>query len=220
MTGPRRIGALGVASVLAVLSTVASCGGGSAAPGGGAGTGGAIPGTPVAQCKEVVNTLCKRDHDCNAADAAASDTAMCVAAIDVAFGCDRAKSSFADCLNDLKTVSCSSLASVLQGACSGPLGDIEPSAAQQKCADLGEPVCNWAAACQGVTPTPVDLAQCEQDFISAFDCALAIDETAGYDQCKKDVMTAPCFGGDGGAPDGGGTLSLPACLDQVITYVN
>jgi hypothetical protein len=207
--------------MLAMVLAGASCGGGGSAQNDGSAN--TVPGTPVAQCKEVVSTVCKRDRSCgNAPDASADDEAACNAGLDVAFGCDRATTGFGDCLTDVKTVSCASLAQSLPGSCLDPINAIPLSTAQQKCDDLGGVVCQWLAACQRVTPTPNQLATCQAAFFSDFDCLFAIDVSAGYNQCLTDVPNTACAAGaDGGVtgPDGG-QLTLPACLDTSIVYVN
>lgn len=218
--GSRRIGALTGAALLAVVLTGASCGGGSSTANDGAAS--ATPGTPVAQCKEVVSTVCKRDRTCgNVPDASADSEASCITGLNVAFGCDRATTAFGDCLTDVKTVSCASLANALPGSCIDPINAIPLSTAQQKCDDLGGVVCQWLADCQRVTISPTQLATCQASFFSNFDCLFAIDVSAGYNQCVTDVPKTGCSAApDGGVagPDGG-EFMLPACLDTSIVYV-
>jgi hypothetical protein len=227
MTGSRRIGAAGATSLLAVVLVGASCGGGGAASSdatGSAGTGGsAAPGTPVAQCKEVVSTLCNRDNSCHPSQMATAQNLMdCQTLNGIAFGCDRATVSFGDCLTDVKVVSCASLfpatGSGLPPSCNDPIDAIPLSTAQQKCGDLAEVVCERSAGCQGITPSPAQLQNCQLQAFSDLDCLFAIDVSATFDQCLKDLPAFPCQNPDGGAGDGGmpSEAGVPSCNDPLV----
>jgi hypothetical protein len=222
MTGSRRIGAV-CATGFAVALIAASCGGGSATSdaAGTAGTGGAaVPGTPVAQCKEVVATLCNRDNTCNGQNATAQDLMDCQTLNGIAFGCDRATAPFADCLNDTKIVSCASLfpasGSGLPPSCNDPIDAIPLSTAQMKCGDLAEVVCERSAGCQGVTPTPPQLQACQLDAFQQLNCLYAIDVSQSFDQCLKDLPAYPCPPADGGTADGGSDAGVPSCDDPLV----
>jgi hypothetical protein len=187
---------------------------GTAGTTGGAGTTG---NTPVGQCKQVVTTLCNRDNACNNAGAGtAAEIMACVNANNVAFGCDRATVSFADCLADVNVISCASLFPAsglgLPVSCNDAVDSIPLSVAQMKCSDLASAVCQRSARCQGVVPTPTQLQACQQDAFSQLDCLFAIDVSATYNQCLTDLPASSCPGADGGAP------SIPSCTD-VIVYI-
>src|SRR5258706_11145987 len=171
----QRIGARGVAPVLALALAGAAggCGGGGGAVDGAAGS----TGTPVAMCMQLVTTLCTRlDNECKLADGGVSD---CEKFQNVAFGCDRATSTgFADCLKDVKALSCGGLfpasGLVLPGTCNEPI-NIPPSDAQTKCASLVELVCDPTDVCNHVTPvqTP-QLTACLQDGVDQIGCQFAV----------------------------------------------
>jgi hypothetical protein len=215
MTGTahsRRIGAHGVACVLALAFAGVACGGGSGTAadgaagstgtGGSTGTAGTTGGTPVAMCMQLVNSLCTRlDTECKLSDGGVSD---CEKFQNVAFGCDRATSAgFAACLNDVKSLSCTGLFSptsglVLPGSCDDPL-NIPPSDAQTKCVNLVEVVCDPTDVCANVTPVQTaDLTTCLQDGVDQIGCQFAVGVGATYAQCLTDL----CASADAGAPDG------------------
>ena len=231
MTGFRRIEASGAACLLAVVLIAASCGGGSAtpdgAPTGSAGTGGGAGSngnTPVGQCKDVVTTLCNRDNQCNMLNSTPADMMSCVAANNVAFGCDRAAMPFTDCLTDVKAVSCSALfpaaGPTLPASCDDPINAIPLSTPQQKCADLANAVCERSAGCQGITPTPTQLQNCQADVFAQLGCLYAIDVSPMFMQCLTDLAAAPCPPQtDGGVSDAGADGgSIPSC-SMPITFV-
>ncbi|HEY2728607.1 MAG TPA: hypothetical protein VGK52_01625 [Polyangia bacterium] len=216
MTGTahfRRIGAHGVVCVVALAFASVGCGGGSGAAADGAagatgtagaiGTAGTTGGTPVAMCMQLVSTLCTRlNTECQLDDGGVPD---CEKFQNVAFGCDRATSAgFADCLKDVKALSCTGLFSPtnglsLPGSCDDPI-DIPPSDAQTKCANLVAVVCDPTDICANVTPVQTtDLTTCIQDGIDQIGCGFAVSVGPTYAQCLTDL----CATADAGAPDGG-----------------
>jgi hypothetical protein len=228
---------LGATSVTAALFAIvsissmifgASCGGGSSATGtagtggggnGAAGTGGGgsgppPSGSPAADCAEAEKTICKRSASCDA-DAGAGAEEQCLAEFQTVFGCDRATMSFADCLTDVKLVSCSSLKTSFPGSCEDPFFSIPLSPAQMKCDDLGGALCRRSAKCQGITPTAAQLEACMAEFFADADCLFA---TAVNEQCAADVAAAPCAAPDAGATPDAGAIT-PAC-EKPITWVD
>lgn len=209
MVGHRRTAVLGAMSFIAMVLSVASCGGGSGGATGTAGTGG---GTPGADCNEVIKTACNRTSvECaNGADAGVNAEADCNKVLQVVIGCERATSSFADCLKDTKAISCSSLSAGLPPSCDEPRSKVPLSPAQMKCNELGLAACSWDARCAGVTPQPDALLACQQDFFFDLDCIFA---ESVNEQCTADLPTASC-----GAADAG-TAPLPPSCNGAITYI-
>jgi hypothetical protein len=222
--GHRRLAVLGAVSLLAIASGfVAGCGGGGAATdGGSAGTGGGsagtsggtagtgAPGSPVAQCNEVVETYCARSVAC-LVDAGANDKATCVRRFGVFVGCERAVTSFAECLNDTKVVSCSTLAAGPPASCQDPIGSVPLSTAQMKCFELAGVYCAWSAKCQNLTPTTAQLQNCTDLVADDFGCFFA---TAVSQACIDDLPGASCSPPDGGAADASAPIT-PSCADPI-----
>jgi hypothetical protein len=241
-TGSRRIGAHGVAGLLAVILAGIGCGGGSngstgAAGGSGdtggmagnsaagtTGAGGAIANTPVGQCTELVSTLCDRFNQCEPPDGGLdAATTACNNDYNVAVGCARATSTaFAGCINDVNKLSCSELGLGPDAgfqeplSCNTPL-NISPSDAQNKCSSIAELLCDPTDACNG-TPFPTTDANfiaCANQAYFDIGCAFAVSESATYTQCLNDLCTQAGGTADGGTPDGG-QASLPASCNNVI----
>jgi hypothetical protein len=230
MKGFRRISALHCASLIGVFLAGASCGGGAAQPDSGstgsAGTGGAGTSgggtTPVAQCNQLVSTLCTRLNTCNMLDGSAQDQSDCNTLENVEFGCDRATSAnFPTCLSDVKLLSCAALFPPMVGlvapaSCDEPLNTIPLSTAQMKCADLAAVICDKIAMCDGIMPTQADLLQCQQDVYSQIGCGFAVDVGPMYAQCLQDFPNSSCATADGGAAADGGMMgSVPSCTGVI-----
>jgi hypothetical protein len=229
--GNRRLAVLGAVSLMALA--IGCGGGGGATTDGGAGTGGGNAGTgggnagtsggagtgapagsAVAQCNEFVDTFCTRSVTC-AVDAGANDKATCVRRLGVYVGCERATTSFAECLQDTKALSCSSLAAGPPPSCDEPIGTTPLSTAQMKCIELAGVYCAWSAKCQNLTPTAAQLANCQGLVADDFGCFFA---TNVVQACIDDLPTAPCAPPDGGAVDASAPVT-PSC-DDPITLVD
>jgi hypothetical protein len=247
-TGFRRM--VSWSGVLGLALAAASCGGGAAtstdggttgAAGSGsstntgvAGLSGSIGTTPVALCKQVVDTFCTRLFTCpGVADGGASDIAGCQTDYDVYFGCDRAGTTpgFDLCLSDFKNESCVTLfptdpttgeqSIAVPGSCNTPTAAIPATTAQQQCGNLAETNCMRILQCMNDTSAD-DLLACEEDIAS--DCGFAETVGSTFDTCQADLQVEPCsdFSTDGGTTDddGGASAAAQAACMTAITFAN
>jgi hypothetical protein len=188
---------------------------GAAGTTGSAGTGG-VANTPVAQCQDLVKTLCNRANACQMLNATPDELAQCVRVNNVEFGCERATVSFADCASDARLVSCAGLfpatGIALPASCDDPVNSVPLSAAQQKCSDVAQLACQRSATCAGVTPTQQQLQDCWSQAFSDLTCFAVVGVSSTYNKCLTDFSAAPCGGSDAGPPD------VPSC-DGALIYV-
>lgn len=233
MVGHRRMATLPAMSLIAIVISVAACGGGSsgasdggsgsAGTGGGGttgGGGGTSGGTPVALCKELISTFCSRSDSCQGIVGTPQEQADCEKFENVEFGCDRAASTgFPACLSDVKLLSCTALFNVnglnLPQTCEEPLNTIPLSAAQMKCAELAHTICQKIFKCDGTTPTTAELSACDSEAFFEIQCNFVVDVGPTIDQCIADFPNSTCPSLPDAGTDGGMMTTVPSCMGVI-----
>ncbi|HEY2900788.1 MAG TPA: hypothetical protein VGL59_09450 [Polyangia bacterium] len=150
---------------------------------------------PVAQCRQIVTTICNRAATTcgNAIDPI--DEATCDRLSPISLGCDRAVTSLAACVADVLVETCDELippggALTLPDSCIDPLQQIPPSVPQAKCRTLLHTTCERDMRCNLSTETADDCAARLE--ATQVDCSLAVDLSATYDLCLQELGTTPC----------------------------
>lgn len=199
--------------------TVGSGAGQGGNAGGGAATG-PVTGTPVEQCKVVLDTLCRRLVECDTGilpEDVESEKAICRQALGVGLPCERATEagpSVSQCVADLNALSCASFLSgqsTLPGSCSGTF-TFTASMAQMQCEALAGVLCKRILECDS---TITDLTQEECQAATAFDleCDLVEGVSSTYDMCMNDMATLTC---EVLFPPPNQTLDLPQSCFEVL----
>jgi hypothetical protein len=150
---------------------------------------------PVAQCRQIVTTICNRLATTCGSSIDPTDETMCNRLSLISLGCDRAVTSLAACVTDVLAQTCDQLVPpgaplTLPDSCNVPLQQIPPSVPQTKCRTLLHTVCERDIHCKLSTETADDCAARLE--ATNTDCSLAVDLGATYDRCLQDLVTTPC----------------------------
>ncbi len=146
---------------------------------------------PVAQCRQIVATLCHRAATTCADSINPIDEGTCNRLSPIALGCDRAIASLAVCLADVLAQPCPPGDPLtLPDSCVDPLQQIPPSVPQTKCRTLLHTVCEQDIRCKLITETADDCAVRLE--ATNTDCSLAIGVGATYDRCLAELPTTAC----------------------------
>ncbi|HET6283156.1 MAG TPA: hypothetical protein VFH73_19515 [Polyangia bacterium] len=146
---------------------------------------------PVAQCRQIVATLCHRAATTCADPIDPIDEATCNQLSPIALGCDRAVASLAVCVADVLAQGCPAGDPLtLPDSCVDPLQQIPPSVPQTKCRTLLHTVCEQDIRCKLITETADNCAARLE--ATNTDCSLAIGVGATYDRCLADIPTTAC----------------------------
>jgi hypothetical protein len=167
---------------------------------------------PVAQCRQIVATICNRLATTCANAIDPTDEATCNRLSLVSLGCDRAVPSLTACLADVVAQSCDELVPAggpltLPDSCVDPLQQIPPSVPQAKCRSLLHAVCEHDIRCKVITETADDCAARLE--ATNTDCSVAIGVGAAYDRCLQELATTAC-------PAAGAPLDPASCAGVVM----
>jgi hypothetical protein len=150
---------------------------------------------PVAQCRQIVTTICDRLANTCGNSIDPTDEAMCNRLSLIALGCDRAVASLAACLTDVEAQTCDELVPpggslTLPDSCVDPLQQIPPSVPQTRCRTLLHTVCERDIRCKLSTET-ADACAARLEATNT-DCSLAVEVGATYDRCLQELASLAC----------------------------